>query len=89
MPPLRRFRHAPCGVACSGPGAAGWPLSPPAPPCAGAGGCSAAQGGVPAALRALAGDLVSGTLLDGRGGAPAPTDRAPAQGGQPRRCSPR
>jgi hypothetical protein len=39
---------------------------------------SAALGGLPAALRALAGYLVYGATLGGLVGAPAPTDREPA-----------
>jgi len=44
----------------------------------GAGVFSAVQGGFPAALRALAGSLVSGATLGGLVGAPAPTDRETA-----------
>ena len=40
---------------------------------------SAALGGLPAALRALAGYLVYGTTLGGLVGTPAPTDRQTAQ----------
>ena len=40
---------------------------------------SAALGGLPAALRALAGYLVYGATLGGLVGAPAPTDRETAQ----------
>jgi hypothetical protein len=44
----------------------------------GAGVCSEALGGFPAALRALAEYLVSGATLGGLVGAPAPTDRETA-----------
>jgi hypothetical protein len=65
-------------------------------PLLGAGVFSTALGGVPAALRALAGYLVYGATLGGLVGAPAPTDQemappryAGSKEADPRRCSPR
>ena len=62
----------------------------------GAGVFNAALGGVPAALRALLGYLVSGPTLGELGGAPAPTDQemappryAGSKEADTRRCAPR